>query len=234
MMEVFFLDPSIRFDDKLEYVSGMRMETTLCPLNAGLPSQHAMRQHWSRPLKVVGPVQRMTDFEWTVFRDILIEEDIVDKLQSAKFSGFEVRPVELYTTTETPIGRRTFELKVTGWGGMASPESGIKVIKECPYCKRRVFSGFTNPHELFSSKMWDGSDFFVIWPLPKYVFVTKKVADFLVGSEYSGVCVKALAKFPKSVSGKYSPGHLSDWFEGQKISSILKNFKLYSSDEFES
>jgi hypothetical protein len=217
-VQIYFLESTTRFDEKLEYSSAVQMDMSLCPLNAGMPSQHAMRQKWRRPLKIIGAVQRMTDFEWTVHRDVLVEKDIVEQL--AVFSGAEFKPVELYTTTESPIGRQVFELKVIGWGGMAPPQSGIRIMKECPHCKRRVFSGLTNPNHLFSPEAWDGSDFFIIWPMPKYVFVTQKVANFINKSEYSGVRVKPLDKMPKSVSGKYSPGHLHDWFEGKKLTEV--------------
>ena len=225
MSQIYFLEPDVQFNQKLEYVSGLSMETTLCPLNAGLPSQHAMRQRWQHPLKILAPVQRMTDFEWTVFRDIVIEKDIVDGLQKAKLSGVTFQPVQLYTTTETPIGRQAFELTVTGWGGMARPESGIRVVEECRYCKRRVYSGFTDPSQLFSPEAWDGSDLFIIWPMPKFTFITKRVADFIKQSDYSGLRIKPLEQLPKSIAGGYSPGHLHDWFEGKKLDQIMEHFQ---------
>ena len=114
---------------------------------------------------------------------------------------------------------------------MASPESGIRVIKECPYCKRRVYSGFTNPDRIFSPEAWDGSDFFIIWPMPKYTFVTRRAAEFLRRSDYSGVRVKAIDKFPKSIAGGYSPGHLDDWFEGEKLARIKKEFESHLSND---
>jgi len=231
MPEIYFLEPTVRFDDQLEYVSGMEMEIALCPLNEGQPSQHAMRQRWRRPLKIVAPVQRMTDFEWTVYRDIIIEEDIVDSLKSADFSGVKFQGVELFTTTKTPLGRRAFELTAVGWGGMARADSGIHVVKECPFCKRRVYSGFKDPERLFSSEEWDGSDFFVIWPMPKYVFITRKVVDYMLKSGYSGVLVKPINKFPKSIAVGYSPGHLDDWFDGQKLAAIKRQFGSYLSDD---
>lgn len=231
MSEIYFLEPSLRFDDQLEYAGGMGMDTVLCPLNAGLPSQHTMRQRWQRPLRIVAPVQRMTDFEWTVYHDILIEKDILEALQSAKFTGVKFRSVELYTTTDTPIGRRVFELQVAGWGGMAPPESGIRVIKECSHCKRRIYSGYSNADRIFSPEAWDGSDFFLIWPIPRYTFVTKRVADFITKAEYSGLRIKSLDKLPKSIAGTYTPGHLGDWFEGQKLATIKKQFESYLTND---
>jgi hypothetical protein len=221
MSKIYFLNSDVSFNDHLIYTNDMRMETTLCPLNAGLPSQHAMRQHWVRPIKVVGPVQRMTDFEWSVYNDIFVENDIVNKLQSTGFSGIEFRSAELYTTTETPIGRQLFELKVTGWGGMAHPSSGIRVQEKCPLCGRSVYRGHTSAAHLFDIDKWDGSDFFLIWPMPKYVFVTSEVAKFILKERYSGVNVCELGSFPKSIAGGYSPGHIQDWYDKEEAAKII-------------
>lgn len=226
MQKIFKLNPTVRFDDQLVYVEGTRWETTLCPLNAGLPSQHSMRRLQPNPIKAIGPVVRMTDFEWTVYKDILLEEDIVRRLQSAGFSGCEFRPAELYTTTETPIGRQVFHLRVTGWGGKAPPASGIRVVEECPHCKRQVFSGFTDPNELFSIDDWDGSDFFMIWPMPKYIFVTSEVVNWIAKSEFSGVRAEPLDQIRKPILGTgFSPGHLHDWFDDERLAEIMSSLK---------
>ena len=228
MPEVYFLGGDVRFDDKLVYASGTRMDTIPCPLNAGLPSQHAMRQRWIRPIKVIGPVQRMTDFEWSVFSDILVEEDIVAKLQTARFTGVEFQPVQLYTTTETPIGRQLFELKVTGWGGMAHPSSGIRVRETCSFCGRTVYTECTNPENLFDIDKWDGSDFFLIWPMPRRVFITEEVATFMRRAGFTGLkmcSLDSLSKSPSLVKTGYTPGHVEDWYDGEKAAEILKSLK---------
>lgn len=225
MHKIYFLDPTVRFDDKLVFANGMRTETKLCPLNTGLPSQHAMRQHWIRPLRLIGPVRRLTDFEWTVYRDILLEKDIVNKLQSSRFSGIEFQEAQLYTTTQTPIGREVFELKVNGWGGMAHPSSGVRLIEKCSFCGHSVFCGHANPGNLFDIDKWDGSDFFLIWPMPRYIFITNEVADFIRKEGYTGVNVRELHEFPKSIAGKYTPGHIEDWYEREKAVQILREME---------
>lgn len=224
MHKIYFLEPSVRFDDQLTYANHVRRQTTLCPVNSGLPSQHTMRQLQPNPIRAIGPVQRMADFEWTVYHDMLVERDIMEELQ-ARFSGFEFRHAELYTTTETPIGREVFQLRVTGWGGIAPPDSGIRVVEECPHCKRQVFSGFTDPNKIFSIDAWDGSDFFIIWPMPKFIFVTGSVVDWIKKSGYSGIRVKPLDKFPKSIAGRFSPGHLHDWFDDDRLAEIIASLR---------
>lgn len=221
MHKLYFLEPAVRFDDQLVHADAMETETTLCPLNAGLPSQHTMKQRWSSPIKAVGPVRPMTDFEWTVYNDILVNRETAETFRSAGFSGMEFRPAEIFTTTQTPIGREVYELKVTGWGGIACPESGVHVVEECPRCKRQVFSGSTNPQKLFSLEAWDGSDFFIIWPMPRYTFITGRVADLISKFKFSGVRVNPLDQFPQSISGGYTPGHLHDWFDDKRLAEII-------------
>src|SRR5205823_1838317 len=158
----------------------------VCPLKP----DHSTQQRWQRPLKVVGPVVAMTDLEWTVYSDIIIRDDIAAALRAARFSGAEYYPVELFTTTESPFGGRAVELRVFGWGGVAPPESGVRVLDECPHCKRQVFSGYSNPTKLFRIEEWDGSDFFIIWPLPRYVMVTERVRDHIQKAGFTGVRVR--------------------------------------------
>src|SRR5688572_2265511 len=127
MPDVFWLSSTASFDAKLEYTSYMRLETELCQLDP----RHASKSRWSKPLKVIGSVQPMTDFEWTVYNDVLVSEEVVEDFHKAGFTGAVFESAELFTTTETPIGREVFELKAVGWGGVAPIESGVRVIEEC-------------------------------------------------------------------------------------------------------
>jgi hypothetical protein len=154
-----------------------------------------------------------------------VNREIAETLKSAGFSGIKFQAAEIFSTTETLVGREVFELKVTGWGGIAPLESGIHVIKECPQCNRQVFSGFTSPNKLFSEEAWDGSDFFLIWPMPKYIMITDDVADHLIKSKYTGVRIETLDKLPKPLIDTYTPGHLHDWFDGGKLAEILKRLE---------
>ncbi len=220
MYEIFWLAPDVKFEDRLVY-TGMTSHVELCPLNEGLPSQHASRRRWDRPLKVIGPVRPLTDFEWTVYGDLVVSKNIVSLFQASGFTGADFQPVEIFTTTQTPIGREAFEIRVKGWGGFAPKESGIRVLEECPVCKRRVFSGYTERDNLFHFESWDGSDFFIIWPLPRYIFVTGRVRDAILKSHYTGVRLCRLAELPTPISGKLGPGNLLDWFDETKVAEIM-------------
>jgi hypothetical protein len=119
----------------------MKLETKLCPLNAGQPNQHAASQRWKRPLKVVGHVRPLADFEWTVYSDVVVSGELETALQDAGFSGVELCRAEAFTTTETPMGREVFELRVFGWGGGVAPrDSGVRILEECPVCGNQIFT----------------------------------------------------------------------------------------------
>jgi hypothetical protein len=222
MSEIYVLSTSLKFDDQFCYLKKTQMEREVCP---GDPS-HAKRQRWGRPLQILGSIVPITDIECTVFNDLLVGPEIVSALKAAHFSGIDFTPVELFSTTEIPISREVYELKVTGWGGQAPPESGIKVKEECPYCGRQVFTGITNSRMLFDIDGWDGSDFFIIWPMPKYIIVTAKVRDFFLERAYSGVAFHTLDKLCSSRFHNlqtFSPGNLADWFDRNKL--VELNFR---------
>lgn len=216
MDNIFWLAPAVRFEDQLPYASTMHLETTLCPRNP----KHAAKSRWPRPLKVIGAVNAMTDFEWTVYGDVLVSNEIANAIRQAGLSGVEFQSVELFTTTETPIGRDAFEMRVEGWGGIARPDSGVRVVEQCPFCNRRVFSEYTSPEKLFDIECWDGSDFFVIWPLPRYIMVTGSVRSHILREDYSGVIVRPLKHLPKGMPGTLTPGSVKDWFEGERARRI--------------
>jgi hypothetical protein len=192
------------------------METELCSSRP----EHARRSRWIRPLKVIGPIEPMTDFEWTVYGDVIVSNDIADCFRKEEFSGVQFLPTEFYTSTETPFGRPSLELRVNGWGGYAPAESGIQKIKQCPYCSHKVFSEYTRPEKLFDIESWDGSDFFLIWPLPRYLLVTGRVRDFILDSKYSGVSFKKLGELPRAVAGTLTPGNVRDWFDEDRARTI--------------
>ncbi len=208
MHNIYWISTSVRFEDLLCYASSMRLKTKLCAEDP----KHAVQSRWTRPLKVIGPVQPMTDFEWTVYGDIIVNRKIAEAFRKAGFSGVAFLSAEFYTSTETPFGRESLEFHVNGWGGQAPVDSGIRVMEECPYCKRQVFSECTHPERLFDLEAWDGSDVFLIWPLPRFVMITGRVRDFILDSKFTGVRLRNLRELPHDISGTLTPGNLLDWF----------------------
>ena len=151
MSNIYCLRTDVPFENHLLYKSGARSETRLCEADP----THSADQRWLRPLQVQGPVVPHFDFEWTVYNDLIISTEIAHDLTKAGFSGMRFFDVEFFSTTETPFGRDSVELRACGWGGMASKASGIQVIEECTCCGRQKFSGSTDKKKLFDIDAWD-------------------------------------------------------------------------------
>jgi len=66
---------------------------------------------------------------------------------------------------------------VTGWAGVARLESGIRIVESCPVCHWKKYSALRNVEQLIDWNHWTGEDFLVVWPLPKFILVTERVAE---------------------------------------------------------
>jgi hypothetical protein len=216
--EIFWVSPDINFDQRLSYTSNMAMRNEVCARGR----DHARRQGWPRPLGLIAPIYPLTDFECTVYNDMLVSPEIANGLKAEGFSGLYFSVARLHTTTETPLSRDALELRVSGWGGVAPRKSGVQVTSECPVCKWRVYSDYTDPNELFSVDEWDGSDFFIIWPMPRFIMVTRSVRNYLLKARYSGIKLRTLRELRAGPGGTITPGHLGDWFDEEKIKEIRR------------
>jgi hypothetical protein len=74
-----------------------------------------------------------------------------------------------------------WELAVTGWGGIAPESSGVMLdhSASCSECGLLIYTSFTDASRLVDEKQWDGSDIFMVWPLPKFVMVANSVAELI-------------------------------------------------------
>lgn len=160
-------------------------------------------------LPVLVTSRKLKDFVWTWNFNCLVQDRVLDLFRSLGFTGFEVLPIEARAKRRKPGADwdenvrafmeeqaasieipRLWEIMVTGWGGIAPPESGIKFLgyKEC--CIKGVtgpsYSKLTNAHYLIDEKQWDGSDFFIVWPIAKYIFVSDRVAKIIKNNKLRG------------------------------------------------
>ncbi len=192
----------------------MHFQTKLCPHNP----EHTIRNRRSSPLRLEYHGSAATDFLWTSYCEPIVGEKVVDAFESASIVGCEFVPIELENTMGDEIASELFEMRPTGWGGMAAKSSGVRVLEECSFCKRRVFSTFTNAEELFDVDAWDGSDVFTIWPLPRYILSTSSVRDLLKKNQFSGVRLFPINRLPKTIAGTLTPGNVRDWFDEEQAS----------------
>lgn len=188
----------------------MDLEQVICPVNAGHRRGGKRLTDLSIALRGAG----VEDFVWTWLRNCLIQDHVLDLFRRSGFTGFDVKPVKArFKRASEQQPPRLWELVTTGWAGMASAKSGIRLIEHCNACGLRRYSAWTDAKNLIDSAQWDGSDFFMVWPLSKYIFVTSRVADMIRDRGLSGIVLRPSTDlvFPPHVIPEIGGGRLSYW-----------------------
>lgn len=158
-------------------------------------------------LSIVLPARKVEDFVSTWGSDSLIQDRVLQVFRANNFTGYEIRPAKARFRRGKEVPPRLHELVITGWAGVAGPESGIRLIEHCEGCGHITYSGASNPNNLINPAQWDGSDFFMVWPLPKYIFVTDRVKRVICENKLTGVFFRSVDSL--DLSGGFSPGRLS-------------------------
>ena len=175
--------------DEMEYPA----EPTRCPNNPN--HRHLVER--SMDLHIVLPSPRVGDFVWTWYHDCLITDRVLALFRRESITGFRTRPV----VVEKVKGRRgkaqeevprLWELVVIGRGGDARPESGIRIIYQCPVCGFTRYSSYRHGI-LVDEIQWDGSDIFTVNGYPKHILVTERVKNLIVREQLTN-CALILAR----------------------------------------
>jgi hypothetical protein len=166
-------------------------------------------------LSLVLPSQNFKDIIWTWMSECLLQDHVLEQFNKQKFRGFETRPAHAKLPKRSQ-SVRLHELVITGWGGMAPPSSGIRLIEECKPCGHRVYSFYRNPSLIFDQSKWDGSDFFMVWPLPRYIFVTDRVRQSIVDAGFRGAKFQKPSDLKLGLSDTLTPGRLSNWMPPER------------------
>lgn len=186
-------------DDEIE------TEKVICPLNDG--HQRGGKRLTNLSIALLG--SGVQDFVWTWYSDCLVQDHVLEFFQKNEFTGFDVKPVKArFKQTSASKPPTLWELTVTGWGGMASEKSGVKLIKRCESCGHIVYSGCDNLGDVIDVSQWDGSDFFIVWPLPNFIFVHNRVADVIRENRLTGAVLTRPQDRYLNADG-FSPGRLS-------------------------
>ena len=197
----------------------MELEQVICPADEG----HRRGGRRLTDLSVTLPGGAVQDFVWTWYSECLLQDHVLELFRSNGFTGFEVKPVKAEfkrATDRKPP--RLWEMVVTGWGGFAPPESGFRVIRHCEACGHTVYSGCTNPDKIIDASQWDGSDFFIVWPLPRYIFVTSRVVQAIRDNRLMGVVLRTPGEL--EIDGA-SPGRLSYWMPEERARQLREEFR---------
>jgi hypothetical protein len=154
---------------------------------------------------------------WTTpFPRCLVHSSFAADMRSQGFTGFRLRPATV-RFRDGFLSRDYKRLEVTGWGGLAHPSSGIRLVRSCTGCDLREYSGLKNPKRLVDVKQWAGDDFFIVWPLEWRIVVTGRVAEYFQSAKVRSCEIRPLAAPP-------SARELGRWESGCSVGSLAGVF----------
>lgn len=209
---------------KAEWDERTKLEKIICSHDPG----HNRGGNRSDPLGIVLSDKAPTDFVWTWYSDCLIQDHVLAEFKNQKVSGYNVKPVRArYRSGMKAFPPKLWEFVTTGWSGVASPRSGVKIRLKCPYCELLLYSGYKTSKNLIDINQWDGSDIFMVWPYPRYIFITEKVAKIIKSNNYTGVDVVNVIDLSKSDNDIVSPGRLRKWMPDKRAHELGDPLGIY-------
>ncbi|MBO0888289.1 hypothetical protein J2P12_04230 [Candidatus Bathyarchaeota archaeon] len=133
------------------------------------------------------PTTQTSDFVWTWNGDCIITERVLQLFKTSSLTGFEanlipVKKVKGRRRSSEDALPKLWELEILGKGGDAHPDSGIRLLYNCPECGYKRYSSFQDGI-IVDPGNWDGSDFFTVTGYPKFIMITEKVKDLVVANK---------------------------------------------------
>lgn len=178
-----------------------------------LPNGRCHLYFRDKPLKIAIRERQFTGIMWADPWTCLIQDTVLDLFQNAGLTGFEVLPVDARYLFPTPKPiPKVWQLNVTGWGGVARLDSGIHRVPDPEDLGRLIYSNCTNQEMLIDRTQWDGSDFFTVWPLPAYWWITPRVVHLFQDYGLKKYALTPLGHLrftpPTALSPGFAPGGL--------------------------
>ena len=162
--------------------SGVPIEIVRCPVNS---------QHWStgkqrldalRGAPLSGEVKHNKRDEMMIWVQVsgecLVHDRVTSEMRLRGFTGLELGPATI-RFRDGQVSSDYKRLDIRGWGGQAHPESGVRLVEKCPACPVKSYGKLIDATRLIDESQWSGEDFFMVWPLYSYIFVTKRVVEYL-------------------------------------------------------
>ena len=160
-------------------------------------------------LQLIAPAKPQ-DFYWTWYSDCIVTVKVKQAILDAKLTGCEFQPTKVLGHN----GLELWELRLLGWGGMAPRTPGIHLLERCPTCRYLHYSCWADASQIVDWNQWDGSDFFMVWPLPRYIFISEKALAFFESNRFSGLKIARATEF--NCESGLSPGRLSEWMPQER------------------
>jgi hypothetical protein len=189
-------------------------------------SRHAARLTRVGDLHLLADPSAIRDFTWSWMSDLLVSPRVLAAFERHHITGFEVRPV--VTEYRKPVKAPPTELHeivVTGWAGLPSQKAGLSVTAYCPECGRREYS-VEDPSRLIDPSTWDGSDLFMVWPLPRFRFASDRLADLIRQEKFSGVKLIPAAAIEIDKRIGLGPGSLFQWMPEKRAVELGQRFNI--------
>jgi hypothetical protein len=177
--------------EKLEY------QKVFCTVE---PDGHrGVRDRITTPISAVLANIEPHDFVWTWLGEVLVQKRVLEVFKKYGFSGYEAIPEKARYKSWATRPPAFWELAIRGSAGVASPESGIRILHKCPGCGLTDYSLATAPARVVDKSQWDGSDLFKVEPVSGWIFVTNRVVEALQANAFTGW----YAKFPGDMQDSF-------------------------------
>lgn len=111
-----------------------------------------------------------------------VHERILGEFEKEGFTGYRTKPA-LVRFRDGATSSEYHEFIATGWAGMASPDSGVRLISSCTGCHHKEYSAITNYEHIIDWSQWTGDDFFIVWPIGWATLCSERVAQWLTAQK---------------------------------------------------
>lgn len=183
-------------------------EDTECPIT----TEHIDGSRRVGPLSVrLAHNLRDETMIWCWIEGLVIHRRLLTEFEQHRLTGFRTQPAAV-RFSDNSISNDYLEFVVTGWAGLARQESGIQLRDSCPACHWKKYSGIANYEKLIDWDQWTGDDFFIVWPMPKFILMTERAAMLLLENAVKSFTLGALDDVdpPVGRSG-FTVGRLSSY-----------------------
>jgi hypothetical protein len=166
-------------------------------------------------------------FTWTSDFVPLISRKMLQLFAEQRVTGFEAKPIKVLfpEDVELPPPPDLYQLVVTGWGGLAAPAAGVTLMHSCSTCAFRQYS-IAEPSQLIDAAAWDGSDLFLVWPLPNFLFASDRLANILQREKISGLEFIPAPNINVEKGATASPGFLSECMPADRARELDQRFRI--------
>jgi hypothetical protein len=121
------------------------------------------------------------------------------------------------------------ELIVTGWGGVGAPAAKVRLREFCEGCEHASYA-IGEPSRLIDESAWDGSDLFFVWPLPRFRFITDRLANIVNRECITGTKLISAQEIPikrgmTQARASLNIGYLTNTLESSGNNSAFNRFE---------